>query len=616
MINYSIQLIDTISHFKAHKLFSRKSQRSTLILLWILLMDRVTDHTILTGMNGLNYPIVMHHFPIPQLKVLADLFPSLLMSKIILRHLPQIKQIWAQTILCSLLIIRNNLVWRSSQSVFNRTCLIQQLLRWFLCPTRMHGNQTLPMYLVIHFLQMDTISIWSTITGHLNNHATNQSITMRINRFPLVQYVDCMATPGINVDQMDTIVLTVATLAIDMKDVHYAWIPQLLPQAYGTGDASSPAIQRSNCNTSPKIPKKLKSNIKIGHLNIRSIVNKITELENIIKTNSFDIFCITESWLNDYVSDNDVNIDGYVLLRRDRPAHAGGVCLFVKSHLKFKSRSDIACSNVEIICIELFISDCSPILLCCVYCPTFSNIYYDELVQLLNCTLNGKTEAILIGDFNFDILDTSSAGYRRSLELCNLFHFEQLIDKPTRVNNVSKSLIDHIYTTIPGRHTESGILEYTLSDHYLTYTVLRSKSIKKDLVKKIDKLCYKRFNISHFKEELCKQLIYSHVTHGNLTWKSFSDTFLSTSNKHAPIRSYRLRTKSSQWLTPSIKQLMHKRDAIHKLASIYNDPLLISKYRTLRNLVTSSIHKSKQMFFNTHIQNASPSSVQRTHISL
>ena len=49
---------------------------------------------------------------------------------------------------------------------------------------------------------------------------------------------------------------------------------------------------------------------------------------------------------------------------------------------------------------------------------------------------------------------------------------------------------------------------------------------------------------------------------------------------------------------------MHKRDAIHKLASIYNDPLLISKYRTLRNLVTSSIRKSKQMFFNTHLQNA------------
>ena len=53
------------------------------------------------------------------------------------------------------------------------------------------------------------------------------------------------------------------------------------------------------------------TSLVIAHVNIRSMRNKVDELQLLLKKLSIDIMCVSETWLNDTITDNTVNIAGY-----------------------------------------------------------------------------------------------------------------------------------------------------------------------------------------------------------------------------------------------------------------------------------------------------------------
>ena len=55
---------------------------------------------------------------------------------------------------------------------------------------------------------------------------------------------------------------------------------------------------------------------------------------------NFDVICITESWLDDRTSDDDIKIENFKLFRRDRPGdHHGGICVYVRNNVFFKKKT-------------------------------------------------------------------------------------------------------------------------------------------------------------------------------------------------------------------------------------------------------------------------------------
>ena len=63
--------------------------------------------------------------------------------------------------------------------------------------------------------------------------------------------------------------------------------------------------------------------------NVRAIANKIDELECVCNLNSADVVCVTETWLADTIPDSAVSMKNYVLFRRDRPTHFGGIAAYI-----------------------------------------------------------------------------------------------------------------------------------------------------------------------------------------------------------------------------------------------------------------------------------------------
>ena len=77
-------------------------------------------------------------------------------------------------------------------------------------------------------------------------------------------------------------------------------------------------VSASSKNTTFQMPNFLLTNV-------RSLRYKIDELECVINNNFVNICCVTESWLNESISTESINIAGFVCHKHDRESgHKGG----------------------------------------------------------------------------------------------------------------------------------------------------------------------------------------------------------------------------------------------------------------------------------------------------
>ena len=97
-------------------------------------------------------------------------------------------------------------------------------------------------------------------------------------------------------------------------------------------------------------------------LNVRSLRNKLAELEDDVVKNSFDVIAITETWLNDNIDDKELALQGYRLFHRDRAypsalavpsATNGGVCLYVRDDIGVTLVDLVDQSNLELLVLRL-----------------------------------------------------------------------------------------------------------------------------------------------------------------------------------------------------------------------------------------------------------------------
>ena len=71
------------------------------------------------------------------------------------------------------------------------------------------------------------------------------------------------------------------------------------------------------------------------HLNINSLLPKIDELCNIAKCSSTAVIGITETKLGNTVSDSEVTIDGYSIVRNEKNRKGGGVACYIRINQEY-----------------------------------------------------------------------------------------------------------------------------------------------------------------------------------------------------------------------------------------------------------------------------------------
>lgn len=74
----------------------------------------------------------------------------------------------------------------------------------------------------------------------------------------------------------------------------------------------------------------MEDSLRLGHLNDCSLYPKFNDLRYLILENDFDIFAVTETWLDNRIQSEDIGIDGYVFVRRDRASRGWSWYVFTR----------------------------------------------------------------------------------------------------------------------------------------------------------------------------------------------------------------------------------------------------------------------------------------------
>ena len=350
--------------------------------------------------------------------------------------------------------------------------------------------------------------------------------------------------------------------------------------------------------------------LRLFHLNIRSLRYKMDELGLFCDQHKPHVLAISETWLDDSFVDEEVSLQGYNLMRRDRDCVGGGVAVYVAEHLNYNRLKDprdlLPDIDVESIWFELSLPKTKKILIGAVYKPPDSNAstFTESLEKILSNFTTNETETILLGDFNFNYMAPNSAT-KNFKRLTNLYQLKQLITKPTRITEDSRTLIDLSLTSRPELY-ETSVIPVGYSDHCAIVGIRKLHRVKPPPPRLVDIRNYKNYDTALFKDDL--QHVPWDIPEQDKAFEtpdevrnSFRDHFLTVADKHAPVVTCRVRGKTLPWLTPEIKNLMQEREHFHEKAIRTKKEIHWSSYKRLRNAVTLKLRKEKSRYYSTRL---------------
>ena len=186
--------------------------------------------------------------------------------------------------------------------------------------------------------------------------------------------------------------------------------------------------------------------------------------------------------------------------------------------------------------------------------------------------------------------------------LYELFSFKQLIEEPTRVTLDTATVIDHVATTCPRNIIKSGVLEVSLSDHYMVYCIRKFNGAVEKGHKKIKTRKMKNFNEEAFLADvsgICWEQMLTETDDINLLVNYWSEMFSLIIEKHAPLIEIRVSEKYCPWIDKDLRDLMRTKDKLKKSAVKGKSPILMDSYRQIRNKVNAlNVQLKKQHYTN------------------
>ena len=113
---------------------------------------------------------------------------------------------------------------------------------------------------------------------------------------------------------------------------------------------------------------------KCTHLNIRSLFRNFDEIKLFLHENDIHILALNETLLDNSISNNELHIQDYDLIRKDRNRNGGGVAVYIRSTVNYELITSDLLDPLEVILIKVQIKSSTPFLFMSWYRPPDSKI--------------------------------------------------------------------------------------------------------------------------------------------------------------------------------------------------------------------------------------------------
>ena len=159
-----------------------------------------------------------------------------------------------------------------------------------------------------------------------------------------------------------------------------------------------------------------KNDVNIAHLNARSLKCRehFVLIKETILASKFDVFTVSETWLDNSVTDLEIEVPGYDLYRVDREnKKGGGVCAYVLRNYKIEVLSEISFispSGLHQLWLKIQFRNLKSIVVCTVYRPPDASLScFDS-----NLTTSYMSASMLafpiyiVGDLNCNLMKSNN----------------------------------------------------------------------------------------------------------------------------------------------------------------------------------------------------------------
>ncbi|XP_045541846.1 uncharacterized protein LOC123723306 [Papilio machaon] len=151
--------------------------------------------------------------------------------------------------------------------------------------------------------------------------------------------------------------------------------------------------------------------LKIYYQNVRGLRSKCREVKLNILNNNYDIYILTESWLNNSVFDGEIFDSRYTVYRRDREGKNGGGVLIAISNDISSHRMmvwDSSCEDLWVTIDVKISGKPTRIAICAVYLPPpVTKDKLEDFISHANFVMRENDHVLLAGDFNLTNLTWS-----------------------------------------------------------------------------------------------------------------------------------------------------------------------------------------------------------------
>ena len=294
--------------------------------------------------------------------------------------------------------------------------------------------------------------------------------------------------------------------------------------------------------------------------NVRSLRYKIDELECVINNNFVNICCVTESWLNESISTESINIAGFVCHKHDRESghKGGGVVCYVDEDWPCTRLQSLETDDIE----TLWLLVCKPrmpryvshIVICVVYHPPGNGndgaIMCQHIVNGIDSITQQHPYAgiVILGDFNH-MTDQQIRSYP----------LKQLVTKSTR----QQAILDKIYTNIDEWYEAAEILPNIGSSDHQSVALTAKHQTNRHSENRI--VVNVRTNNRNGRNLLANAL-YNHDWSEMELLQSvdekadyFTNCITSYLNYYMPARSVVRHTNDKPWVTDEFRRMIRQR---------------------------------------------------------
>ena len=339
--------------------------------------------------------------------------------------------------------------------------------------------------------------------------------------------------------------------------------------------------------------------LTIKHINAQSLQGHFDEIALLIRERKIDILCVSETWLTPLVANKYVDIPDFNIFRHDlKPG--GGVCIYVRSDLKV-TRIEPKVENgtlVEDIWLQIQFKKLPSIIIGTIYRhPKALSDSFDYILSLFKEICLRNKPVFILGDLNDDLL-LQQAKLHKIIKIMKL---SQVIEKPTRITETSKTLIDVLITNKNEMIVHTDVVPCPVADHELVCACINLSKPKRIPETKTYR-CLKDYS----PEILCNLILeHNAALNGMLNTDDIdiqvpilTRVMNDCIDNCAPTVTKLISRPPAPWIDQNIKTDMKVRDEINRCLKADRENLALQiEHKERKKAVKSSLHMAKTKYF-------------------